>query len=317
MIFGRVLAIVLSLFFVPTTKTAAQENKDLFYAQPANTGLYLGLLYIDSDNSVLVGMQKLYLLNKQRLFVDSLNLAGKDNSYLANVYHATITEKNLLSVSTLQRALLIEVRENKFHIKKAVLNSDMQKKLGKFDLFILFKDGLLARSSKGKSQAHHFFIESGSTGYLPASSKNITPERPRVTDFKGSEIFGFSDYQTNGKSIYIFQRKQNMLWKYEPATDVVKEIALPAVKIHNEANEFFLDPHTGKRYLFSFSSDDRNKVFEFSDDDSAFREVAQTKYMVRGVFSGKLYISGVFDGTVAHYLIPLNYQNQELLFIDR
>lgn len=130
-------AILILTPLLVVTPVFSQENKDLYYAQPPNTGLYLGFIYLNSDNFVLAGVNDLYLFDSKRLLVDSLQLSSGKKSFLDNVNHANVVGKGVLSVSTLQRSMLISVENNAFKILEDYTVKEQQKKFGKYDLFIL------------------------------------------------------------------------------------------------------------------------------------------------------------------------------------
>ncbi len=130
----------------------AQEKRDLYYAQPANTGLYLGFIYVSAENFVLVGLHDLFLFNRQKLMVDTLHLSYPEAlSFLDNVNHVLILDNGLLSVSTLRRSILVSILNDQFKVITDYSTTDVVKQLGKYDLFIQFKNGILARLTKGKA----------------------------------------------------------------------------------------------------------------------------------------------------------------------
>jgi hypothetical protein len=311
---ARYLFVVACLYLI-TELVLAQDKKDLYYAQPENTGLYLGFIYLSPDNFVLVGIHDLYLFNKQKLLTDTLRLAIKGESYMDNVNHASLISKDILSVSTLQRALLVQVMNDRFVVLKDFHYKDLRKQCGNFDLYVLFDKGLLARSIKGKLAAHYFFTQSADGKVFIRRSGQLTPERPEVVSYKGSEIIGFSDYQALGDDIFLFSRRHNTLIKYNTVSGEVSEINLPLLNKQNEAHEFYVDPIAGKCYLIKLLND-KNIVYLMSDKDYSFTEVFTTPYIVRGIFNGKLYVSGMFDGAFGHFLIPIQGQNPEVIFIE-
>lgn len=292
-----------------------QEKSDLYYAQPPNTGLYLGFVYVSPENFVLAGLHQLFLFNRQKLMVDTLNLFYQSPSFLDNVNHVALIDNGLISVSTLGRTLLVLVRNDQFEIVADYSNKELVKQLGKYDLFVLFKQGILTRSIKGKSTSHYYFAKSTGTSFKSEPTENLTPDTPDVTVYKGTEILGFSKYQALDEVIFIFNRKKNVIYGYNTVTGQKTEIILPSVDPTKEIHEFYIDQHTRKCYIVKIS-DDENKIFLMSPKDNSFKQVANTKYLVRGVFDGKLYVSGVFDGAVAHYLVPIEGQSAPVNFIE-
>jgi hypothetical protein len=294
-----------------------QEKNDLYYAQPANTGLYLGFMYVNAQNFVLVGVQELFLFNRQKLLVDTLHLSyTESSSFLDNVNHASIIDKDLITVSTLRRSILVTISDDQFKLISDYNYKDLIKQLGKYDLFIQFKSGILARSRQGKVISHYYFSKQGIVPRFTKVTTNLTPNKPDVTQFKGSEVIGFSNYQSDGDDIFIFNRKKNMLIEYNTKTGEAKEIMLPPVNAGKEVHEFYVDSFTGNCYLIKITDNNENKMFIMKRSDYSFNEILSTKYIIRGVFDGKFYVSGIFDGAVAHFLIPIQGRNPVKEFIE-
>ncbi len=107
-----------------------------------------------------------------------------------------------------------------------------------------------------------------------------------------------------------------MLIKYNTVTGERTEIILPPVEANREVHEFYVDAFTGDCYLIKISDTNLNTVFLMKEEDYSFHEVVSTKDIVRGVYDRKFYVSGVFDGAIAHYLIPVQGQNPPVKFIE-
>ena len=146
---------------------------------------------------------------------------------------------------------------------------------------------------------------------------NLTPVLPIVTQYRGSEVLGFTKYQKLGDDVFLFRRKQNALSKYNILSKENEEIKLPSLEGENQLHEFFVDPIGKQCYLFVLSKSGANKIFSLSMQNRTFELKTTTNHIVRGVFDGKMYVSGIFDNALAHYLIPLSGQNQEVNFIDK
>lgn len=303
------------LLIIP--KGYAQEKDDLYYAQPANTGLYLGFIYVSTENFVLVGLQELFLFNHQKLIVDTLRLSYPEaTSFLDNVYHVSMLDNGLLSVSTLRRTILVSILKDQFKLITDYNTKDLIKQLGKYDLFIQFKSGILARSTKGKVKSHYFFAKHDGLTPFTKVTTNLTPDKPDVTQYKGSEILGFSKYQSYGDNIFIFNRKQNTLIKYNTVTGERTEVILPPVEAGKQVHEFYVDQFTGDCYLIKISDNNANTVSLMEEADHSFQEIVGTSYIIRGVYNRKFYVSGTFDDAIAHYLIPVQGQNPPVKFIE-
>lgn len=285
----------------------AQDSVYLYYAQPDNTALYLGLVYMSEENTVLVGEKKLFLLNYQRLIVDTLLLAQGGDSFLDNVNNVTVIDKETLSVSTLRMTILLKIKWDEFHIQKKYYYDELKAKVGLFDIYVLLPKGLLVRNIiKKKNEIQHYYFSKaeGEEAFFRLNGTTIL-SRPVVAKHRGSEIIGFSKYQINGKFLYIFNRKQNVLNKLDTTTGQVSEILLPPIDSNRLLHEFYVDHVTGLCYLVAFFANGVNKVFLLSDGERTFKEVFTTPYTVRAVFNGKCYVAGLFDNAQAHFLIPI------------
>lgn len=293
-----------------------QEKEDLYYAQPPNTGLYLGFLYVNEENFVLAGLNTLYLFNHQKLLADTLPLSiNRVISYADNVMHLNLVDAHTLSVATLNRTLLINIKNNKFFIQEDYATKTLARQLGKYDLFILFKAGLLARTTKGKSFGYQYFTRLGNGGFSKLGEP-IWAKGPAFVTFLGSEIIGFTKYQVLGNDVFLFDRRRNKLTVLNTLNGSYTEIPLPELNPEDEAHEFFIDKQTKRLYLVKLTRDEGSRVFEMSKEAHTITEKALIKYKVRGVYNGKCYVSGFFDGAAAHYLIPLYGKNNDLRFID-
>ncbi len=311
----KIYKLIWILLFLFSISSKAQEIKDLYYAQPKNTGLYLGFIYVNAQNFLLVGVNTIFLFDEKKTIVDTLSLSHKQATFLDNVSHVALIKSTTISISTLQRALLIDVVDNKLKVVRDIRSKDLKQKIGKYDLFALFDKGAIARSNS-KSQNHFYFEQRENATFDTKPSMNLTPDVPIVTQFKGSEILGFNKYQKLDNTIFIFRRKQNALSTYNILTKQNEEIKLLDLEDENQLHEFFVDPIKKQCYLFRLSKNEENKIFKLSLHDNSFKLVATTKYIVRGIFDGKMYISGIFDDALAHYLIPLEGQNPDVLFFD-
>jgi hypothetical protein len=209
--------------------------------------------------------------------------------------------------------MLISVENNAFKILEDYTVKEQQKKFGKYDLFILTQHGVICRAAYKNGHGHYYFSKSAAVNN---PLQNLTPASPQVTRFKGSEIFGFSKYQFLGDNVFLFNRRQNTLSIFDETQASLRKVALPEVDSENQANEFYVDPIGGKCYLVQLNHLGDSKIYSFSLSDGSFKLIASTKHIVRGVFNGNIYVSGVFDGVVAHYLIPLHGQNPEIIFVD-
>ncbi len=308
------VAIICGMLF---TATFGQEREDLYYAQPPNTGLYLGFVYVNNDNFILAGLNKLYLFNRQKLLTDTLNLSvNRATSFQDNIMHIRLLEDSQISVATLNRTLMLSIQSDKFRITEDYLVNNLAGRLGRHNLFILFKNGILGYSLKGKNIVYEFFHRVEKTGNFHQPGNKFVLQPNTEVKFMGSEIIAFTKFQSAGTNIFLFNRRGNSLCRLDTSTGTYQRINLPALDNENEAHEFFIDPHTHNMYLLKLARNKENSVFLMSEKNYSLTEVGRVNFLVRGVFNNKWYVAGMFDGAFAHYLIPIYGQNEKVNFFD-
>lgn len=138
-IFKKHLIKCLILLFIMSSSFANGQNlKDLYYAQPENSGLYLGFIYLNENQFVLAGLHSLYLFNKERIIIDTLVFGKKgfkDNLFRFNLENA---EQKTMSISTLNKSLRVQVQNNRFKVLKETTITP-KIKLGKLNLTYLLR----------------------------------------------------------------------------------------------------------------------------------------------------------------------------------
>ncbi len=304
-------------WLLAVTAGRAQDIKDLYYAPPEGAGLYLGLLYLNDSATVLCGTEEMYLLNHEKLFVDTLHFAEK-TSFEEHPMTFTAIDHNTFTFASLAKTMIVQVRNNQFHIQKEIiLDRQFKKANGNYLMYILFPEGLLVRPKKSKDKKwQYYFAPHSDKHYDFTYSGNLIPPSEEKTSYKGSEVFGFSRIQYLNGHIYIYLRKENLLICYSPARNKVVSYNLPPLEKKNQLHEIYLDPIQEKIYMFQLTEGSPYKLYLIDPDKASYTLVKETTYIVRGVFNGQMYVSGTFDGVYGHYLIPVSGQNEEIIMLN-
>ena len=310
------MLIVFLFCLLKSINAVGQELKDLFYAPPNNTALYLGMLYINDSTSVLCGMREMYLLNKEHLFVDTLKFA-LGNSFEDNPIVFTLVKNDRIVFSSLNRTLLLQINNGKFFVEKDfILNKKFKKENGNFFSYTIFPEGMLVRrKSKKKNSEEYYFAKLYNNRFNYSYSTNIVPKTEIVTTYRGSEILGFNKIQYLSGKIYIYKRKSNVLWVYDIKHNTTSSIRMPPINSQGELHEFYIDPLSGHFFIFKLIDTGVNKLYSIDLKEKSFTLVKETPYIVRGVFDEKMYVSGTFDDVYGHYLIPIYENNKDVLML--
>lgn len=133
--------------------------------------------------------------------------------------------------------------------------------------------------------------------------------------FRGSEIISFNKFQSWGDNGFLYDKRIKKIIIYNKVTGKTQTNTIPK-HTYNEFIEFYVDPITGKSYLFKFDKDNNGVLYNYNWKTNEYTSLLKTKYLVRGVFDGKLYISGRFDDTYAHYLIPIKGENKNIILME-
>lgn len=288
-----------------------QDVKDLYYAQPEGTGLYLGFLYLNEEQFILAGLNELYLFNDQRLLVDTLTFGNK--GFLDNLYVLFVENKNkkIINLATLNATMRVQVRDSVFTILSHTLTGK-QVKSGreKFDLIVSWKDTYI-----GREKSDYYGVLNNVNGKWLLERK-ILPEWPNMQKtYRGSEIIAFNKLLTFGDICFFYDKRYRKLIVFDMQLSKTRVNPMPETTA-NEFLEFYLDPSTGNTYLFRYNDQKEGTLYKYNYKKNEYYEILKTPHLVRGVYDNKLYVSGTFDNTVAHYLIPIYGVNSEIKLIE-
>lgn len=304
---------LLILFLAISGYVNGQGIKDLYYAQPENTGLYLGFVYLNENQFVLAGLHSLYLLNNEKVITDTL-VFGKhgleDNIYIFNLEDP---DKDILVVATLKRSLQVQVLGNHFKVlKETPVKSKLKVGKLKVNLLIPWGDKYVARA---KLKHQRYFLVDIEEGEIILKDTIFDDALKFEPTFIGAEVINFNSFQSREEHCFLYDKRTKKLIIYNRVTGKTRVNNMPEIT-YDEFVEFYIDPISGKSYLFKFDTNNNGILYNYDWQENKYSTLLETKYLVRGVFDGKVYVSGVFDGTYAHYLIPIKGSNKNIILID-
>lgn len=181
----------------------------------------------------------------------------------------------------------------------------------KFDLIIPWEDKYIAREKKGKK----YYILKKQSGELSIYDQ-ILKEWPELQHtYRGSEFIALNKVQVFGHYCFIYDKRYKKLIIYDAENRETQINRMPETT-QKEFIEFYLDGETGKGYLFKYNSDKEGWLYTYDWKTNNYYKLLTTEYLIRGVFNNNVYISGLFDDTYGHYLIPITGSNEEILLLD-
>jgi len=312
-------SILLLLFPLQILTVKAQDDKDLFYAQPPNSALYMGLIPVKDNLAVLAGRKQVLLLGENRILRDTLYLNPTDkDSFEHYINHIALTDEGFLSISTYFRGLLVNISDEQFYIEKDIrLTKEVEKDLmdrldkkGRINYVVVDEDGILVRL-KGKKSEHYYISKNSQV------SNNMTPHHPDITRYMKSRVIGFNKYQYVGDSILHWNRKKNRLFVFDKKTNKTSDFTPKKLKNpKKEIYEYYYDPLMNQHYLHLIREDGKNEIGKLDMMKKTILNPISTKFIIRGVFNSHYYVSGIVDGVRGHFLIPETGKNPDVNKLD-
>lgn len=303
---------VLSIFSSIGSKS--QEIKDLVFAHPDNTGLLnMGLFPISNDLKYLLGMTSLYLLDEENLFIDTLVFAKAEHwkYYPINVI---MQDNENIAITTPSAFWVVGVKKNQLVLKKnVVVDKSLKKATTNGYQYIPVTNSLMIVIEQ-KTQNYKLYKEQNNNSY--DFVKQIAEHRKQITNFKQGETLSFNNIQVHHKQLFIYDRSTNVIDVYNLEKYSSSYIELPQLKSEHECNLFYIDYFTGKKYVQNYTGSDTNILFELDIATGNLTKVLETPFLIRGVYNNKYYVSGIFDGTYGHYLIPLQGENEDVILLE-
>ncbi|GEM_PF-2853251 len=309
-------AVALLIFILHSFPSKPQNIKDLVFAHPDNTGLLnMGLFPINDDMKFLVGMTSLYLLDRENLFIDTIEFA-KSNHWKHYPINITVQKDWQIAITSPSAFWVIGAQAGKLILQENItVDKELKKNTTSGIQYIpVAKDYLVVLEQKTKDYKLYKRTPGGGYRFVHLIAKH----RPPVTKYRQGEVISLSQLHIKQNKLYIYKRNTNVIDVYEIGRQDNSStiIELPALLSNEECNLFYLDYFTGKLYVQNYNGSEKNILYELDEGNGSLTKLLETPYLIRGVFNNKYYVSGIFDGTYGHYLLPLQGANEGIILLD-
>ncbi len=305
------------LFLLAALSGYGQDVKYLYYSNQNN--LNGDLIILDENYSVVSTPFAFYLLNAERIMVDTLVIENSTSNF-HQVQRISVINNTTISVASFLRSLLVHIENDSFIIEKEVeLTNEFKKQNGKIDLIQIFPEGIIARSKKTSKTDYkngykiiHYFIPYNEE----IIEQNITPPAPIKSEYLRYVGFGSNLFIYANHNIIFNNKEINQLYVYSTQNGTTRVIPLPEVDINSETNDFFYDYIANKYYIINYRLNKKTKISEYFPATHTYKFVKDFDYPVSGIINGQVHVMGDFGGRQAHYLIPLQGDVAPVKVID-